>query len=322
MKSDKRIDNWFLGKGKSIKAKNQMGGSNLSFKKGTGVTNLISAARKQPEVMVKIPARTAKTNGMGAIKNHIDYISRNGKVDIENQDGEIITGKPNIKENVINEWKLQGIPEISKYRESLNVVLSMPAGTPPDAVHRAAREFAKEVFKDHQYVMALHTDEPHPHVHLCVMIRDLNGKRMNPRKNDLFQWRVKFAEKMREQGIDCAATKRQHRGQTQKGENSIITSIKKRGGKSTIEEKIITDLAEAMKQEKKPDNDFIKRQLDTRNLVIDQYKEISKLLYISGYKKEANLISKLSKDVEQASTNTRIQSRYESMLEQDQEIDR
>jgi hypothetical protein len=58
----------------------------------------------------------------------------------------------------------------------------------------------------------LHTDsdrpdEPaHPHVHLCVLMRDEFGQRLNPRKNDLFEWRLRFAEKMREQGMPCAAT--------------------------------------------------------------------------------------------------------------------
>ena len=52
----------------------------------------------------------------------------------------------------------------------------------------------------------------HPHVHLCVLMRDTYGQRLNPRKNDLFEWRVRFAEKLREEGVECAATKRQHRG--------------------------------------------------------------------------------------------------------------
>lgn len=64
----------------------------------------------------------------------------------------------------------------------------MPAGTPPEAVKNAAREFAAEQFQGHQYAFALHTDserpdEPaHPHVHLCVLIRDEYGQRLNPRK--------------------------------------------------------------------------------------------------------------------------------------------
>jgi hypothetical protein len=87
----------------------------------------------------------------------------------------------------------------------------MPAGTPPQAVKDAAREFAAEQFQGHQYAFALHTDserpdEPaHPHVHLCVLMRDEFGQRLNPRKNDLFEWRLRFAEKMREQGVPCAA---------------------------------------------------------------------------------------------------------------------
>jgi relaxase-like protein len=45
----------------------------------------------------------------------------------------------------------------------------MPAGTLPNKVLVAVRTFAREEFAlKHRYAMVLHTDEPHPHVHLMV----------------------------------------------------------------------------------------------------------------------------------------------------------
>jgi len=38
--------------------------------------------------MVKIPQRKWASYGIGAVHNHLDYISRNGQLDIENQDGD------------------------------------------------------------------------------------------------------------------------------------------------------------------------------------------------------------------------------------------
>lgn len=44
-------------------------------------------------------------------------------------------------------------------------MLSMPRGTDPLAVQRAAREFAKVELTDHKYVTVLHDHQANPHVH-------------------------------------------------------------------------------------------------------------------------------------------------------------
>lgn len=43
-------------------------------------------------------------------------------------------------------------------------MLSMPRGTDPLAVPRAAREFAKVELADHKYVMVLHDHQANPRV--------------------------------------------------------------------------------------------------------------------------------------------------------------
>ena len=49
------------------------------------------------------------------------------------------------------------------------ILFSMPAGTPPKKVLEAVKDFAREEFAlKHRYAMVLHTDEPHPHVHMVV----------------------------------------------------------------------------------------------------------------------------------------------------------
>jgi len=65
-------------------------------------------------------------------------------------------------------------------------MLSMPPGTDRESVKKAARNFAREVFENHQYVFVAHEDEKHPHVHIAVKAVDRDGIRMNPRKADLF----------------------------------------------------------------------------------------------------------------------------------------
>lgn len=294
-----RLDNWLLGHERSLyRRQTLVESATHNFKSGTGLTNLKAAALKKPEVMVKIPKRTGKATGLKAAANHIDYISRNGKLAVENQDGELIKGKAALREKVIKEWQRQGIPETSKYKESLNVVLSMPPGTDPRAVKNAARDFAQDVFAGHQYVLVQHLDEKHPHVHICVTMRNDMGRRMNPRKNDLFKWRVLFAEKMREHGVECAATRRQHRGVTQKGVNSTVQHIIKRGGYSTVRQKEVDELLEAIKNQGRPTHPYLKKQMETRGLILKEYRFLAKRLYEEGLKEEAKWVSQLAQRVE------------------------
>jgi hypothetical protein len=62
--------------------------------------------------------------------------------------------------------------------------------------------------------MVLHTDEPHPHVHVVVKAMSEQGKRLNIRKATLRAWRIQFAEHPRELGIVANATERAVRGQS------------------------------------------------------------------------------------------------------------
>ncbi len=90
----------------------------------------------------------------------------------------------------------------------------MPAGTPPEKVQAAVRNFAREEFAlKHRYVMALHTDEPHPHVHLVLKARSEQGQRLYVRKATLRQWRAEFASHLRALGVAANATPRYIRGE-------------------------------------------------------------------------------------------------------------
>lgn len=170
-------------------------------------------AKKAPEVMVKI---SGNGKGMKKIRAHFEYISRNGKVELENESGELINGREGVRD-LCDEWKcgLYGIPEDGTKRESFNIVLSMPPGTDRAAMTRAAREFALSEFAaNHQFVFATHDDERHPHLHLCVKALGFDSTRLNPRKTDLQRWREGFAEKLRAHGIEANATPRFARGIT------------------------------------------------------------------------------------------------------------
>jgi len=93
----------------------------------------------------------------------------------------------------------------------------MPPGTNPEKVYTAVQSFCREEFAaKHRYVMALHTDEQHPHVHVALRASDELGKRLNIKKAHLKDWREKFAAHLREQGVPAKATPRMSRESGQK----------------------------------------------------------------------------------------------------------
>ena len=325
MSIHRQIDDWFLGfTTRAVRAKESTlplpKNRNKGLKTGFGLRNLVAAAKKHPEVMVKIPKRLSQNSkGMRGIRNHLDYVSRNGEIAVETDGGEILHGKKDVN-RLIHHWQQHfGIQNESKYREALNIVLSMPAGTPPEAVKNAAREFAAEQFPNNQYAFALHHEAeregepPHPHVHLCVLMQNDMGERLNPRKNDLFEWRVRFAEKLRDEGVQCAATKRPQRGKTQKAENSIVRAVKQRG----VQPKRITQrnrqVAQAFRNRSEPAHPYLDKAVRTRDTLADEYAQIARALYLEGYKTEAKLVGQLKKRLDTQDFTTQMQREYRQL---------
>ena len=170
-----------------------------------------ATVRRAPQVMIKV---TGGGRGMAAIAAHFRYISKNGRLDLEDDRGVVERGKDSLHE-LERQWRFGGayIGDVGHRHEAFNVMLSMPRGTDPLIVQRAAREFAKIEFADHRYVMVLHDHQANPHVHLSVKVESKHGQRLNPRKADLQRWQETFAERLREWGVDADATRQATRGQ-------------------------------------------------------------------------------------------------------------
>jgi type IV secretory pathway VirD2 relaxase len=183
-------------------------------------------AKGVPEVMAKV---TGFGKGVKHVQAHLDYITRNGNVDMENDRGEVFTGKDQVR-SLFNDWaeEFTDSRRHKHQRDTMHMVLSMPEGTEPEAVRAATRHFARKTFgQNHEYVFALHTDEPHPHCHVTVKCLGFNGRRLNPRKDDLHAWREGFAQAMQEQGYEATATPRRSRGVVRKAEKSVVRHIER-----------------------------------------------------------------------------------------------
>ncbi|MEP7350954.1 MAG: relaxase/mobilization nuclease domain-containing protein [Sphingorhabdus sp.] len=199
-----------------------------SYGVATGPTaraKLARIVRKAPEVVVKV---TGRQRGGVHVKAHLDYIGRKGDVEIETRDGEILTAKEDIAERAA-EWsdtlQWRSRPTVS----SVSLIFSMPAGTDPDKVLGAVRALAHaELSDNHDYVLALHTDTPRPHVHLTVQAEGLDRKRFNPRPVQLNRFRERFARELRARGVAAEATPRRARGQGIAGTSMALVKLRAR----------------------------------------------------------------------------------------------
>lgn len=178
--------------------------------------------RHTPEVMVKVLSKDS--NNLRSVARHLNYIGRRGDLALETDDGAHIQGQ-DAGQRLVEDWDLDLDQDRRDTRLSAGpgrapklvhkIMLSMPPGTSAQGVLEAARNFAREEFAlKHRYALVLHTDEPHPHVHLVIKAVSEQGERLNIRKATLRDWRQQFARHLRDQGIAANATERPVRGES------------------------------------------------------------------------------------------------------------
>jgi hypothetical protein len=195
-------------------------------------------AHRTPEVMVKVLTRGGQD--LGAVRQHLEYLDRKGELDIETDDGQKLAGK-GVERELLEDWDLD--IEEDRRRTTLDlrpdrrppklvhkVLFSMPPGTPPKKVLQAVKNFAREEFGlKHRYAMVLHTDEPHPHVHMLIKSVSEQGERLNIRKATLRGWRRQFARHLRVLGVPANATERPVRGENRSPKLDGLYRAEQRG---------------------------------------------------------------------------------------------
>ena len=245
--------------------------------------------RRIPEVMVKV---TGGGRGLRAVAAHLAYISHRGEVELESDRGEHVSDGG--QKELLKTWHLE--LSAGQYRPRgtarsvasgiklvHNVVLAMPAGTPPDKVLAAAKHFAREKFgAQHRYVMALHTHQQHPHVHLVVKAERENGRgRLHIDKAMLREWRQDFAQMMREQGIAANATARSVRGQTKRATKDAFYRTRQRGQSHALREKL-DGVVRELSQAKTISDPARARLLKTREAVVAGWNAVAAKLESQG----------------------------------------
>jgi len=189
--------------------------------------------------MVKVLSRGGQD--LKAVRRHLDYLRDRdeGELAIETDDGERLTGR-GAANDLLEDWNL----DLQEHRHRWDLdgrghrstkvvhklIFSMPAGTPLQKVLEAVKNFAREEFAlKHRYAMVMHTDEPHPHVHMVVRAVSEEGERLHIRKATLRGWRREFARHLRALGVPANATERAVRGQNRSPELDGIYRAGQRG---------------------------------------------------------------------------------------------
>lgn len=270
------------------------------------VEQIARTVRRVPEVMVKVSG-----GGISAVKTHFRYIGRDDFT-IQTDDGEQLTGK-DAANKLIEDWGLDidadeaqsvynGRPGRKPGKFVHNIVLSMPAGTPPEKVLAASRDFAREMFAfQHRYALVLHTNEPHPHVHLVVRAMGENGKWLNIRKATLQEWRQDFAGHLRAHGIAANATPRAIRGETRVHKRDGIFRAHARGASTHMREKVAAVAAELLKGEVRVESGKAKL-LQTRREVERGWRAVSEKLASQAQRELATHVRRFVEEMPPAQT--------------------
>jgi Relaxase/Mobilisation nuclease domain. len=239
--------------------------------------------------MVKVLSRGDQT--LRAVRRHFDYLSRGGELEIETDDGSL-QGK-GVEKRLLEDWDLD--LDDHRRRSELTaangrkppklvhkLMFSMPLGTPPEKVLAAVRDFAREEFAlKHRYAMVLHTDEPHPHVHMVVKAVSEQGERLNIRKETLRQWREEFARHLRAHGVAANATQRYVRGETQPRKSDGIYRAMLRGSSTHMHDRVRA-VADELRKGSKTEPAKV-GLLETRTLVETGWRVVRRLLATTGH---------------------------------------
>jgi|TARA_R110000803_G_scaffold20907_6_gene53258 hypothetical protein len=200
--------------------------------------SLSRVAKKAPQVVFKI---TSRVHGAANTVSSFTYVSRvsvSEKDDIPllTSEGKELTSATEMLA-LARDWQAHAEAgnDRRKGATALAMVYSMPPGTDPEKVREAVINLAEEDFADRRWVAALHTDEAHPHVHVVIAMRDNAGRRFNPDRQFIQHNRERFAEMLREVGIEADASRSVARGYPPKGDKLPVQKVRERGEEPRVD---------------------------------------------------------------------------------------
>ena len=142
-----------------------------AYRLPTPMQRLLGAARSRPQAIVKLASKLKRVD---SICNAVEYISRAGTRELRNQDNDAVNG---LKESraIARAWTGDKLKRKDALR-AVHLIFSSPKHTRPGQNYQAARALCRDVFADHEYVLAQRDDTPNLHTHMILKSISLRGR--------------------------------------------------------------------------------------------------------------------------------------------------
>ena len=181
----------------------------ISLKSNLKSKSIGKYALRSKEVVIKI---TSNSRHFQSICAHIDYVSRQGTLQMITSDLEFYQGKDENTE-LKQTFKHYGATtpnkneEQKELRQTYNMIFSMKehSTTPPQKLKQAVFTTLKENYPENFFSLVFHNDTDNPHCHICLKISKADGTKIDIRKNDLAHLRREFAKNLNALGIEASS---------------------------------------------------------------------------------------------------------------------
>lgn len=215
--------------GSSADALELAGGYARKVKKGrggqAGVLRKVNVSRRTHEAVFKLKKTHASTRA--SARNMVDYISRDGDLELLDQDGNPVQHDDERK-SLIDDWSMS-FSERAKPRVATHMILSTPIGSDIARVKKASAEWGRANLSEYDYVQVTHTDEPHPHTHFIVARRP-GGPSLSFGPSDIIAMKDSWAEIGTKNKIPMVSSSRAERGIGRKSLRQRDIHIRNRDG--------------------------------------------------------------------------------------------
>ena len=260
-------------------------------------------AAGRPEVVMKFDKTSVKS------AHHLQesgrYISRNGKLECEDDEGQVLAGTEAIDERMkswVEDDELYQQTGAGRPSDKLarRFIVSTPPGTDPEALKKAVRDFVAAEFKSRgfEFIWTIHTDKAHPHAHVLIKNRSADGKRLHYSNRDLRAMRERFCVIAEQYGIDLNATSRAVRGKTRRDKPIERFYQEQRGSQHIYEKYRIEEFVKALKEGRELDEpELMKKVRMTRTEILKNAAEYVKELRQTGKPEDLTLAAAIEKKI-------------------------
>ena len=260
-------------------------------------------AAGRPEVVMKFDKTSVKS------AHHLQesgrYISRNGKLECEDDEGQVLAGTEAIDDRMrswVEDDELYQQTGAGRPSDKLarRFIVSTPPGTDPEALKKAVRDFTEAEFKSRgfEFIWTIHTDKAHPHAHVLIKNRAADGKRLHYSNQELRAMRERFCVIAQNYGIDLNATSRAVRGRTKRAKPIERVYQEQRGSQHIYEKYRIEEFVKALKEGRDLDEpELMKKVRMTRTEILKNAAEYVEELRQTGKPEDLTLAASIEKKI-------------------------